>query len=190
VRDAKDRGVPVTAEVAPHHLLLTDEQVTGPDQKMNPPVREESDRRALVAALLDGTVDAIATDHAPHAPELKARGIEEAPFGVIGMESAFPAVYEDLVREGPLSLSDLVRLLTDRPARILGIEGGRWEEGKPADVNLLDLESSFVFDGSCLRSKSRNCPFLGRRFRGRVAATVAAGRWVVHVPERFRSSGM
>jgi dihydroorotase len=190
VRAARARGVPVTAEAAPHHLLLTDEDAGGPDFKMNPPLREEEDRRALVEALLDGTVQAIATDHAPHSPELKSRGMLGAPFGVIGMESAFPALYTGLVEGGSLPLDRLVGLLTSGPASIGRVEGGRLEAGARAELNLLELGSPFRFDADCLRSKSRNCPFLGRTLRGRVVATVAGDLIRVHAPERFRSPGL
>jgi dihydroorotase len=187
VREARASGVPVTAEAAPHHLLLTDEDATGPDFKMNPPLREERDRRALVEALLDGTVDAVATDHAPHAPELKARGLPGAPFGVIGMESAFPALFTGLVLPGALPLDRLVRLLTSGPASVGRVPGGRLEAGVRVELNLLDLATAFRFDSACLRSRSRNCPFLGRTLRGRVVATVAGDRLHVHRPERIRS---
>ncbi len=186
VRAARARGAPVTAEAAPHHLLLTDEAARDPDHKMNPPLREESDRTALVAALLDGTVDAIATDHAPHAPALKARGMLAAPFGVIGMESAFAALYTDLVLPGLLPLARLVLLLTAGPAAVGRVAGGRLAEGERAEVNLLDLETPFAFSSGSLRSRSRNCPFLGRRLRGRVVATVAGEALRLGEGERIR----
>lgn len=187
IREARARGVAVTAEAAPHHLILTDEAVEGPDHKMNPPLREEEDRLALVEALLDGTVDAIATDHAPHAPELKAKGIARAPFGIIGMESAFPVVYTRLVRPGLLGLQRLVELLTTGPAAIGRVPGGALAEGSPAELNLIDLTQPFTFDESLIRSRSRNCPFLGWEVRGRILATVAGGRMIRHEPERIRS---
>jgi len=187
VREAREKGLPVTAEAAPHHLLLTDADVEGPNQKMNPPLREESDRRAVVEALVDGVISAVATDHAPHSPEKKSRGLATAPFGVIGMESAFPALYTDLVLPGTISLEALVHRFTEGPASIVGIPGGRLADGKRAEVNLIDLDTAFEFDESCLRSMSRNCPFLGRRFRGRPVATLAGDSRSIHWLERFRS---
>jgi dihydroorotase len=187
VREARARGLPVTAEAAPHHLVLTDADVTGPDHKMNPPLREAADREAVLAALVDGTIAAVATDHAPHAPEKKARGIPTAPFGVIGMESAFPVLYTDLVLGGAMPLDELVHRFTDGPAGIGRIPGGRLADGEQAEVNLLDLAEEFLFDESCLRSRSRNCPFLGRRLTGRTVATVTGTVVSVHRPERFRS---
>jgi len=187
VRDARERGLPVTAEASPHHLLLTDADVEGPNQKMNPPLREGADRAAVVAAFIDGTIGAVATDHAPHSPEKKARGLATAPFGVIGMESAFPALYTGLVVPGRMPLADLVHRFTEGPARIGRVPGGRLAEGERAEVNLIDLETEFDFDESCLRSMSRNCPFLGWRLRGRIVATVAGESLSIHRLERFRS---
>lgn len=187
VRRGKAAGAPVTAEAAPHHLLLTDRDVAGPDHKMNPPLREEKDRRALIAALLDGTIDALATDHAPHAPHLKAMGMAKAPFGIIGMESAFPALHEGLVAAGEVPLEDLVSLLTHRPAAIGRVSGGALTAGRRAELNLLDLTDSHEFAVDSLRSRSRNCPFLSQRMRGRVVATVAGDILAIHFRERFRS---
>ena len=190
VRNALERGVPVTAEATPHHLLLTDELAVGPDHKMNPPLREEADRRAVLAGLRDGTIRAVATDHAPHAPALKERGILKAPFGVIGMESAFAALYTGLVLEGDLPLAVLVERLTSGPAGIVGIPGGRLTDGARAEIALLDLPTEFTFDAADLRSRSRNCPFLGKRLRGRVAATLAGGAVHCREPERIRSRNL
>lgn len=189
VRRGREKGAPVTAEAAPHHLLLTDRDVRGPDEKMNPPLREEADRLAVVAALAEGLIGAIATDHAPHAPEKKALGIERAPFGVIGMETAFPALYTGLVLGGALPLATLVARMTAGPAAIGRVPGGRLVEGERAEIALLDLETAFVPGERPLRSKSRNCPFLSRTLRGGVAATVAGRVLAVHRPERFRSAG-
>ncbi|MEN8149198.1 MAG: dihydroorotase, partial [Planctomycetota bacterium] len=163
----------------------TDADVTGPDFKMNPPLREESDRTAVVAALADGTIGAVATDHAPHSLEKKARGLAAAPFGVIGMESAFAAVYTGLVRTGAISLGDLVHRFTEGPARIGRVAGGRLADGERAEVNLVDLGNPFEFTEDCLRSMGRNCPFLSRRLHGRIVATAAGDTLSTH--ERFRS---
>jgi dihydroorotase len=186
VRAARAEGVPVTAEATPHHLLLTDRDVAGPGEKMNPPLREEEDRRAVLAGLLDGTIDLIATDHAPHHRKLKERGMLKAPFGVIGMESAFPALYTGLVDSGEMPLPLLIDLLTRRPARIGGVPGGSLAAGRPVELNLLDVETPFRLVPESLRSKSENCPFLHRELKGRVVATVV-GEWIqVHHAERFR----
>jgi len=190
VRQAKAEGLPVTAEAAPHHLLLTDLDVRGPGQKMNPPLREIEDRRAVIDGLRDGTVDVIATDHAPHATVLKERGMLKAPFGVIGMESAFPALYTGLVETGKLSLAALVGALTAKVARIARVPGGVLAPGLPAEINLLDLKTPFSLRAEDLSSKSENCPFLGREVRGRVIATVLGGKLMIRERERFSNRGM
>ncbi len=189
VRQAKAEGLPVTAEATPHHLLLTDRDVRGAGQKMNPPLREVEDRRAVLDGLRDGTVDVIATDHAPHATALKERGMLRAPFGVIGMESAFPALYTGLVEPGELSLPALVAALTGKVARIARVRGGILASGLPAELNLLDLKTSFSLRAEDLSSKSRNCPFLGREVRGRVVATVVGGKLKIRERERYRNRG-
>jgi dihydroorotase len=178
VRDAKARGVRVTAETAPHYFTLTDEAVLrlGPEAKMNPPLRSEQDRLAVRAALADGTLDCIATDHAPHAPEEKAAGLEQAPNGIIGLETAFPICLE-LVSEGVVSLARLIALLSTRPARILGLPCGL-APGAPADVAVFDPEVEFTIEASMFRSRSRNSPFIGRRVKGRAALTIVDGRVV------------
>ncbi len=190
VRRAREEGLPVTAEAAPHHLLLTDRDVEGAGQKMNPPLREEPDRIAVLEGLQDGTVDVIATDHAPHSPASKSRGMLKAPFGVIGMESAFPALYTGLVLRGDLSLPALVAALTGKVARIAGVPGGVLAGWQHAEINLLDLATPFQLVAEDLCSKSENCPFLGREFRGRVAATVVGREIALRVPERYRNPGV
>ncbi len=175
LRDARARGVRCSAEATPHHLTLTDEEFLrrGPDTslKMNPPLRPASDRDALRAALLDGTVAAIGTDHAPHAPHLKAKGLADAPFGAIGTETAFAVLHEALVvREGwPLGL--LLERMTSGPARIAGLQAGRMFEGATALV-LLDPRGTWRVEPGSFLSKSRNCPFAGWTGRGRVAGTL------------------
>jgi len=188
VRRAREAGAPVTAEAAPHHLLLTDRDAGGPDHKMNPPLREARDRLAVVRALADGTISAVATDHAPHAPASKRKGMHACPFGVIGMEAAFAALFTDLVIPGAIGLGRLVSAMTVEAARIGRVPGGTLRDGERAEVNLLELETPFLLEPTLLRSRSRNCPFLGRRLRGRVAATVAGSRLAVHDVERIRSS--
>jgi dihydroorotase len=178
IRRAKEDGAPVTAEVAPHHLTLTEECLRDRDPlyKMNPPLRTPDDVEACLEGLTDGTLDAIASDHAPHADRLKAKGLEKAPFGIIGLESTLPVVVSDLVGSGRLSLERAVGALTRAGSSILGLPGGRLERGGPADLAVLDLDEEYVLDVARFRSKSRNCPWGGRRVRGRAIAVVVGGR--------------
>jgi len=181
VREAKRRGLDVTCEAAPHHFTLCDEDVPASrraaDFKMKPPLRSRADRAALLAGLADGTVDAIATDHAPHAPRLKARGLARAPFGVIGLETLLPLSME-LVRRGILRPRRLIELLSSGPARVLGLRNkGRLSAGWDADVTLIDPQAAWLVDGR-FASMSRNSPFTGRRLRGLAAATIVGGRLV------------
>lgn len=185
IRWYKSRGAPVTAEVSPHHLTLTDALVAtgtngrGPydtHTKMKPPLCEESDRQALIAALEDGTLDCIATDHAPHSPASKATLFDEAPFGILGMETAFPVCFTEFVAPGRWTLPWLIERLTMAPARAVGIDAGTLRVGAPADVTLLDLNGSHVFRETDLRSQSRNCPWIGSTMNARIAATFIAGR--------------
>jgi dihydroorotase len=174
LREARGRGLAVTGEVTPHHLLLTAEDAVrgGPDFKVKPPLREASDVDALLDALVDGTLSAIATDHAPHAPALKARGFRGAPFGLIGMETAFAALYTGLVLTGRLRIGRLVEALTVGPAAVTGIEPPSLSPGVPARLNFLDVEGEWTVDGEALESRSRNCPFHGRVLRGRPVASL------------------
>lgn len=168
VRRARAQGARVSGEVAPHHLLLTaqDAVAGGPDFKMKPPLREGSDTAALLAALDDGTLEALATDHAPHADHRKCVGFVGAPFGAIGMETAFPSVYTLAVEAGRLRLERLVESLTSGPARIAGRPAPTLAEGAPARVVGLDLATARPVDRARLRSRSHNCPFHGRSLRG------------------------
>jgi dihydroorotase len=177
VRAARERGVHVTAEVAPHHFALTDEAVLryGTAAKMNPPLRTQRDVEAILAGLPDGTIGAIATDHAPHAPELKAKPLGEAPFGVIGLETAFALAMTFLVHTGCISLADLIRLLSVNPAGIIGRPGGRVQLGGPADLTLVDPDREWTYSAAAGRSRSRNSPFDGWKLKGAVAATIVAG---------------
>ena len=179
IRAAKAAGVRVTAETCPHYLLLTEEalRARNADFRMNPPLRTEQDRRALLAALQDGTLDAIATDHAPHTPEEKADFLH-APNGSIGMETSLAACYTALVAPGLMSLSALVEKMSCAPARILGIPGGTLRVGAPADAVLFDPQETWVVDPARLHGKSRNTPFAGMRLQGRVRMTVCRGRTV------------
>ncbi len=185
IREAKTRGVRVTAEATPHHLALSERDIKGYDTayKVNPPLRTPHDVRELRRALCDGTVDAVATDHAPHAPEEKEREFEYAPFGVVGMESAFPVLHTELVEGGELTLARLLHLLTRGPAEVLGLRppeyGGGVLPGARADLVLLDLRREWVIDAGAFASRGRNCPFHGRRVKGMVAMTLKNGR-VMH----------
>ena len=180
VRRARSAGVQATAEVTPHHLCLTDDAVRSldPNVKMNPPLREEEDRAALIDALLDGTIEAIATDHAPHAQEEKEVPFEEAPFGVIGLETAFSALFTQLVEPGIVPLPVLLERMSAGPARIYGLEAPTIAVGAPANLVLLDLEAVWHVDEGSFRSKSANSWLLGSKLHGRVVQTVAAGRLV------------
>lgn len=175
---AREAGVAVSCEVTPHHLTLTDSSVTSLDTnfKMNPPLRGEEDRRALVAALAAGEIDCIATDHAPHAAQEKEVPFEEAPFGIIGLETAFPVLFTRLVETGELPLEQLVRAMSTGPAQAFGLPVPALAEGEEANLCLVDIEEEFVVDPATFKSKSRNTPYGGEPVRGRVMMTLAAGR--------------
>ncbi|MBM4118968.1 amidohydrolase family protein, partial [bacterium] len=177
LRRAKAQGLRVTAETAPHYLLLDDGALVGYDshKKMNPPLRDASDRAALVAGLRDGTLDCVATDHAPHTEIEKERELAQAPFGVTGLETLLAAVLTRLVQPGLLALPQAIALVTARPAAILRLPGGRLAAGAPADLVLFDPEETWVVRGAEMASRSRNTPFEGMTLRGRVRATVLAG---------------
>jgi dihydroorotase len=190
VREAKGRGVRCTAEVTPHHLLLTDECVRGFDTrtKMKPPLRTEADTRALLEGLQDGTVDAIATDHAPHHPDKKKVEFSNAPFGVVGLETAVSLVLDRLVRPGLISLGRMVEVLSVAPCRILNLAGGSLAPGSPADITVLDLERAHTVDPSRFRSRSRNTPFGGWELRGAAVMTLVDGevRFTAESEEKVR----
>jgi len=181
VRRAREEGIQVTAEVTPHHLTLTDEATLDYDTntKMAPPLRSAADIEACRAGLVDGTIDCIATDHAPHAVHEKEVDFQEAPCGIIGLETAFPVVM-DLVRSGELSPLELVRRMSTAAAQILGCAGGSLAVGEVADVVVLDPEESWVYDPAKGYSKSRNSPWAGQRLTGRARATLVGGRLVYH----------
>ena len=180
VKSGKERNIRVTCEVAPHHFTLTHEALAGYDTnfKMSPPLREAADCDAILEGLADGSVDAIATDHAPHHYDEKALEFDVAPFGIIGLESAVSISLDRLVHSGILSLSRLVELLSTNPARILGVEGGTVVEGAPADLTLISLDATTTFKAADVCSKARNTPFDGWELHGAVAATVVGGRTV------------
>lgn len=187
VRRARTQGIPVTCEVAPHHLILTDEEVAksgfSTNTKMKPPLRSERDRAALVEGLVDGTVDCIASDHAPHHPDEKDVEFNLAPFGILGLETTLSLCLDRLVHTGIITLNRLVELLSTGPARVLGIPGGTLKPGSPADVTLFHPDEEVTIKISAFRSKSRNSPFDGWKLRGHPVATILGGRRVV-VPER------
>jgi dihydroorotase len=177
IRRAKQRGLRVTAEACPHHFTLTDRAMRSFDShfKMAPPLRTEEDRQALLAGLQDGTIDAIASDHAPLAPEKTARELDLAPFGVIGLETVLALCIKTLIEPGVLTWPQLIEKLTVNPARILGIDRGTLQLGAEADVTLIDPQATWVVDAPHFRSKSRNCPFDGLTVRGRAAQVLVGG---------------
>src|SRR6202047_1688541 len=178
VRLAKQRGLRVTCEVTPHHFTLIDEDVQYDSRyKMNPPLAAREDREALLAGLADGTVDAIATDHAPHEPALKDVEFDRAPFGVTGFETALSLALEQLVHTGRVPLMRMVELFTSGPARGLGLER-TIAAGRPADLTIFSLDRPWTFQAAESASKSRNSPFDGRSFKGGPMATIVAGRFV------------
>jgi dihydroorotase len=180
VRDAKRAGIKVTAEVTPHHLLLSEEDIPGlnANYKMNPPLRGEEDRKALIEGLLDGTIDFIATDHAPHTQEEKAEGMELAPFGIVGLETAFPLLYTNLVKKGIITLQQLIECLTKKPAETFKLPFGRIEIGAPADLVLLDLEREASIHPEEFISKGKNTPFAGWKCNGWPVLTIFDGNIV------------
>jgi dihydroorotase len=178
VRFARSRGVAVTCEVTPHHLTLTDLDIRDYDSnyKMQPPLRSEADRQALLAAVADGAVDAIASDHSPHTGNIKMQEFDNSPFGVTGLETAVALSIEQLVHTKKTSLTRLVELFTTGPARVIGLDRGTLVEGAPGDVTLLSLDREWFFDANRSESKSKNTPFDQRHFRGGPVATVVDGR--------------
>jgi dihydroorotase len=185
VRAGKARGVPVTCEVAPHHFTLTDDALSAnggydTNTKMNPPLREEADRQAMIEGLRDGSIDAIATDHAPHHADEKALEFDRAPFGITGLETAVPLCFDRLVHAGVIDVRRLIELLSSNPARLLGVAGGTLADGAAADITLLAPDVTTTIRAAASRSKSRNTPFDGWTLKGAVAATIVDGR-VVYV---------
>lgn len=179
VREAKARGIKVTAEACPHHFTLTEEVVRGYNThaKMNPPLRTWDDVRAIKEGLRDGTIDVIATDHAPHATQEKQQDFTEAPFGIVGLETAFSLTL-GLVEEGVMSLEQAVEKLTSSPAAAFGLKKGTLAVGADADVTIIDQQAQWVVDPGKFRSKSRNTPFVGWKVKGRVLTTIVGGRVV------------
>ncbi len=183
VRQAKARGLRVSCETAPHYLLLCDEDLQEEGRfKMNPPLRSRADREALVAGIVDGTIEVIATDHAPHTAEEKARGLAGSAMGIVGLECAFPLLYKYLVLPGTISLERLVALMSMNPRRIFGL-GGALEIGSAADFTVLDLDARYAIDPAAFRSKGCATPFAGWPVQGRAAMTVVGGRCVYDANE-------
>lgn len=180
VRDAKRAGIKVTAEVTPHHLLLCDEDIPGLDTnyKMNPPLRGTADREALIEGILDGTIDFIATDHAPHTAEEKAEGMKLAPFGIVGLETAFPLLYTHFVEKGIFTLKQLVDFFTVKPAEAFGLTSGTIKAGAKADLVFIDLNLSEKINPEQFLSKGRNTPFAGWECKGWPVLTMVNGKIV------------
>jgi dihydroorotase len=185
IRRAKERGVRVTAEACPHHFSLTDEACEGynTNAKMNPPLREAEDREAIRQALKDGTIDVIATDHAPHHYDAKEREFDDAPNGIIGLETALGLAITELVATGLLTLPELVARMSTIPAKIFGLPGGTLAPGAPADVTVFDPAAEWTVRPQEFLSKSRNTPFGGRRLTGRATVTIVRGQVVFQRPD-------
>ena len=180
VRDAKKRGVKITCETCPHYFTFTVDEVlkSGVNAKMNPPLREEKDRQAIIEGLKEGTIDAIITDHAPHAEDEKNKGLATAPNGIIGFETALSAEIMNLIDTGDLTYLDLVRLTSYNPARLLNIDRGIIEEGKVADITIFDPNETYTYTKEMIVSKAKNSPFIDRQLKGRVQYTIVNGRVV------------
>ena len=188
VRDGKAQGFPVTCEVAPHHFVLTDKSLESPIQydtncKMNPPLREQSDVDAMIEGIVDGSVDVISTDHAPHHSDEKRQEFDRAPFGIVGLETCVPLVLDRLVHAGHISLARAIELLSVNPAKIIRRPGGSLAEGQVADITVLAPDATITVVASQLRSKSKNTPFDGWTLRGAAAATIVGGRTVYTNPD-------
>lgn len=180
VRFAKAQGINVTAEVSPHHLILCDTDIFNDDAnfKMNPPLRADADRIACVQGLLDGTIDVIATDHAPHHEDEKAWGIETAPFGIVGLETAFPLMYTTFVKTGKMTLKQLIDCMSTKPATIFNLPYGKLEVGAVADITIIDLDKEMEIDSTQFLSKGKNTPFNGYRVAGWPVMTLVDGKVV------------
>ncbi|MEH7373629.1 dihydroorotase [Neobacillus drentensis] len=178
VKDAKRAGINVTAEVSPHHLLLSEDDIPGLDTnfKMNPPLRGADDRTALIEGLLDGTIDFIATDHAPHTAEEKSEGMVLAPFGIVGLETAFPLLYTHFVLKNIITLNQLIEFLTIKPAEAFGLPYGRIEVGAPGDLVILNLDDEYEIKPEEFLSKGKNTPFGGWKCKGWPDMTIAGGQ--------------
>jgi len=185
IRDAKKAGIHVTAEVSPHHLILIDEDI--PEDfgfwKMNPPLRGKEDREALIEGLLDGTIDCIATDHAPHGLEEKSKSFLESPFGIVGSETAFQLIYTHFVETNRFTLEQVINWMATKPAEIFQLEAGTLTVGAPADVAIFDIEHSSTIDKKDFLSKGENTPFVGWNVKGETLGTFVDGKLAWHKGE-------
>ena len=184
IRSAKQRGVKVTCETCPHYYAFTVEEVleSGVNAKMNPPLREEKDRLAIIEGIKDGTIDCIITDHAPHSEEEKAKGLAVAPNGIIGFETALGATITNLVDPGHIDYLDMVRVMSYNPAKLLKIDRGEIAEGKVADLTIFDPDREYVYIKEKIVSKSKNTPWIGKKLKGKVRYTIVSGK-VVYTAE-------
>jgi dihydroorotase len=181
IRKAKAEGVNVTAEATPHHMILTDDEIGkefNTNLRVNPPIRTEVDREAVIAGLVDGTIDCIASDHAPHPEEDKDCEFDLAPAGMIGLETTLGLVKTYLIDKGYLSWADAIRKMTANPARILRLPGGSLSDGSPADITIIDPDKKWTVKADKFRSKSKNSPFIGYKLSGQIYATILGGRVV------------
>ncbi|ETA80850.1 dihydroorotase [Youngiibacter fragilis] len=179
LRRSKAKGARVTGEASPHHLLLTDMDLKEHGNwKMNPPLRSSEDRKALIKGVKDGTIDCIATDHAPHGAEEKERGLEKSPFGIVGLETAFPLLYTNLVLKGEVTLERLLYLMTEGPSKVFGLKQGVLSPGAPADLVLIDLEDEWTIDSEKFESKGKNTPFDGWTVTSRIDTVICGGKIV------------
>jgi dihydroorotase len=180
IRDAKKRGVKITCETCPHYFTFTVDEVlkSGTNAKMNPPLREEKDRKAIIQGLKEGTIDCIITDHAPHSVDEKNQELSKAPNGIIGFETALPAEIMNLIDKREISYFDLVRLTSYMPAKLLNIDRGTIEVGKVADITIFDENEKYIYTKEMIVSKSKNSPFIGKELKGKVKYTIVSGRIV------------
>ena len=180
IRDAKKRGVKITCETCPHYFSFTQEEVlnSGTNAKMNPPLRTQNDKQAIIEGLRDGTIDAIITDHAPHSEEEKQKELSAAPNGIIGFETALAAIITNLVDKNLINEMDLVRLTSYTPAKLLGIDKGEIKEGKIADLTIYNPEMQYTYEKRDIVSKSKNTPFIGKKLKGKVIYTIVNGKIV------------
>lgn len=176
IRQAKAKGVDVTCETGPHYLVLSDADLQEDGRfKMNPPLRDATDREALIRGIQDGTIDMIATDHAPHSAEEKAKGLEKSAFGIVGLETCFPILYTHLVKPGIITLEKLIEIMSVNPRRRFGLEGGIIEDGQPADITVIDLENHYAIDPEAFASMGKATPFAGWEVDGRITMTLVEG---------------
>lgn len=180
IRSAKQRGVKVTCETCPHYYSFTQEEVLkkGTNAKMNPPLREEKDKQAIIEGLKDGTIDCIVTDHAPHKEEEKSKELSKAPNGIIGFETALAATITNLVDKNEITLLDMCKLMSYNPAKLLKIDRGDISEGKIADITIFDKDQEYIYPKEDIVSKSKNTPFIGEKIKGRVKYTIVSGNVV------------